>query len=210
MARPATSSAPRSRRRRTGPGAVAAPAGGWRPRRLPPAAGPPLLAAAAAAALALSACGGGDDGRTTVSTPAGTTPQVTIPRTVDPADARAIRAWADTLRRGDVAGAARAFAIPSVVANGGAPRRLSSAAQVRAFNRSLPCGAVVTAVEPSAHGFVIATFRLTERPGRGACGDGAGRSARVALRIAAGRIRDWIRLQRVPAAPSETAPGTPA
>lgn len=167
----------------------------------------PLLATAAlAAALAAAGCGCG--GSSTGSTDARrTAPRVTVPRTVDPADERAIRGWADTLRRGDVAGAARAFALPSVVSNGSGEQRLSDRAQVRAFNRSLPCGARMTAVEPSAHGFVIATFRLTERPG-GDCGDGTGRSARVALRIRDGLISDWIRLDQVPAA--TPAPGTQA
>lgn len=173
---------------------------------------PAALLAAAALAAGAAGCGGGD--ATTVSVPdtgARTAPPpTTIPREVAPADEQAIRAWADTLRRGDVDGAAATFAPGSLVANGGTPLRLDDRAAARAFNASLPCGAVVTAVEPSAHGFVIATFRLTERPGPGECGDGAGNTARVALRIDDGLIRDWIRLRDTPAPSEDEAPGTAA
>ena len=81
-----------------------------------------------------------------------------------------IRAWADTLRRGDVEGAAEYFAVPATVSNGTPPLKLKSRAEVEFFNRTLPCGAQVIATEDAPHGFVIATFRLTERPGKGRCG----------------------------------------
>jgi hypothetical protein len=173
---------------------------------------PAAFLAAATLAAGAAGCGGGDG--TTVSVPdtgARTAPPATtIPREVASADEQAIREWADTLRRGDVDGAAAAFAPGSLVANGGQPLRLDDRAAARAFNSSLPCGAVVTEVEPSAHGFVIATFRLTERPGPGECGDGAGSTARVALRIDDGLIRDWIRLRDTPAPSEDEAPGTAA
>jgi len=168
-----------------------------------------VLPALLLAALTLCACGGGGDDDDGGATDARTVPRVTVPRTVAPADERTVRAWADALRHGDEARAARYFAVPSMVANGGEPVRLRSAAAARAFNHSLPCGAVVTDVEPSAHGFVIATFRLTERPGAGSCGDGTGHTARVALRIAAGHISDWIRLEDVPL-PPDGGDGEPA
>jgi hypothetical protein len=168
-----------------------------------------VLPALLLAALTFCACGGGDDDGGG-ATDARTVPRVTIPRTVAPADARTVRAWADALRHGDEAGAARYFAPGSRVANGGEPLRLRTTAAARAFNHSLPCGAVVTQVEPSAHGFVIATFRLTERPGAGSCGDGTGHTARVALRIADGRISDWIRLEEVPTSPPDGDGGEPA
>ncbi|MBB4662343.1 hypothetical protein [Conexibacter arvalis] len=180
-----------------------------------PATAAALLAATALAlSLAGATAGCGGDGATTITVPdsgeRGTMPGATVPRSVDPADERAIRTWADTLRRGDVAGAARSFARGSRVVNGGRPLLLDSRADALAFNRSLPCGAVVTAVEPSAHGFVLATFRLTERPGPGDCGDGTGRTARVAVRVDEGRISDWIRLEEIPQTPEDDAPGSPA
>jgi hypothetical protein len=105
-----------------------------------------------------------------------------------------IRAWADTLRRGDVAGAAGYFALPSTVSNGTPPLKLRTREEVEFFNRTLPCGAVVIATEDAPHGFVIATFRLTERPGKGRCGSGTGATARTALLVRDGHITDWLRV----------------
>lgn len=114
---------------------------------------------------------------------------------------RVVRAWADTLRRGDVAGAARYFALPSVVANGTAPIRLKTRAEAEFFNRTLPCGSRVVRAAPAAHGFIIVTFRLTERPGRGSCGSGAGGTARAAFLVENGRITHWLRVADVAEGP---------
>jgi hypothetical protein len=114
---------------------------------------------------------------------------------------RVVRAWADTLRRGDVRGAARFFAIPSLVSNGTAPIKLETRAEVRFFNLTLPCGAKLIDTEPAPHGFFIATFRLTERPGEGECGSGTGETARTAFRIRKRHITDWLRVQDVDSAP---------
>jgi hypothetical protein len=155
--------------------------------------------------LALAACGGSGGGET--ATKAQTNPTLTapptlrIPTSVDPVAARVIRNWADTLRRGDVEGAARDFALPSTVANGGNPIRLASHASAVSFNQSLPCGAKVTRLEPSAHDFTVATFTLTERPGIGTCGTGLGHTAQVAFLVKDGKIAEWIRLQATPTAP---------
>lgn len=150
--------------------------------------------------LWLAGCGGGDDdpqprAATPTPTPSGDK------RSVGPADqepepgaVRVITAWADTLRRGDVPGAATYFALPSTVSNGTAPIRIKTRAEAEFFNRTLPCGAKVVATEPSAHGFVIATFELTERPGAGNCGDGVGGRARTAFLVRDGKITDWLRV----------------
>jgi hypothetical protein len=162
------------------------------------------------AALVLASCGGGgdDDDRLKITTP-GTADErarpADPPAEVDADDVRVVRAWADTLRRGDIRGAARYFALPTVVSNGTAPIRLDSRADVRFFNRTLPCGAKVIGSEPAARGFFIVTFRLTERPGRGHCGSGTGETARTAFRVRDERITDWLRVQDVapePATPS--------
>jgi hypothetical protein len=170
--------------------------------------------AIAAAALALGACGGDRNELTTPgaaerrSTPA---PTAEPPRQqpaepdaeveVDEADMRVVRGWADTLRRGDVRGAARYFALPSTVSNGTAPLKLETRAEARFFNRTLPCGARLIGTEPAPQGFFIATFRLTERPGRGECGTGAGQTARTAFRVRDDHITDWLRVQDVESEP---------
>ena len=163
-------------------------------------------------ALALAACGGGgDDERLKLTTP-GSSEQRAAPTPtaepaddkVDPAQVRVVRQWADTLRHGNVRGAARYFAVPSIVSNGTAPIRLTSRADVRFFNRTLPCGAKLIATKPAAKGFFIATFRLTERPGRGRCGDGAGATARTAMRVRKRHITDWVRVPDVAQSDSDS------
>jgi len=161
-----------------------------------------LPIAAVSSALLLAGCGGdGGDGEPRAASP---TPTPTAPaeraapapdvEPVDPADVRVVRSWADTLRRGDVRGAARLFALPSNVSNGWTPVRLRNRSQIRIFNRSLPCGALLIDTEPAPHGFLYATFRLTERPGAGSCGSGTGNTARTAFRVRDGRITDWLRV----------------
>lgn len=125
---------------------------------------------------------------------------------VDPAEVVVIRAWADALRHGDLRGAARRFALPAAVANGTRPIPLDTRAQVVAFNRSLPCGAVLTSAKPAAQGLVVATFRLTERrgPGGGAC-DGVGERAETAFLIEHGLITHWLRVQDLSDQPGTAA-----
>ena len=169
-----------------------------------------------ALALGIAACGdGGDDGRDTAEkTPAAmgqatptpeaeaAEPEPTPPTTkTDPGDVRIVRAWADALRHGDVNVAARYFAVPSLVANGTPPLELKTRAEVRFFNRTLPCGAELIGTEPAPKGFFIATFRLTERPGEGECGSGTGATARTAFRIRDEHITDWLRVQDIDSAP---------
>lgn len=166
----------------------------------------PALLAGLGLALALGACGGGGDG--TVARP-----PATAPSRVDPADADVVRAWADALRHGHVAAASARFALPAVVANSSPPLRLATRAAVRGFNRSLPCGARLVATETTPHGFLVATFRLTERPGAGECGSGTGRFARVAIIVRRGLIAWWVRIEDPltpppPPRPPPAAPGT--
>jgi hypothetical protein len=118
-----------------------------------------------------------------------------------------IRGWADALRRGDVARANTYFRIPSRVSNGGPPFELRSKAAVDVFNRTLPCGARLVSAELRPDGFVLATFRLTERPGRGKCGTGTGELARTLFDIERGKIVQWLRAVD-PGEPSEDLGGT--
>ena len=173
---------------------------------------PWLASAWAALAVGVAACGGGgDDDRNKLTTPGVTRdraepaePTEQRPK-ADPAGVRVVRAWANTLRRGDIRGAARYFALPSLVANGTTPIKLTTRAEVRFFNRTLPCGAKVIAAEPAPHGFFIVTFRLTERPGKGECGGGTGGTARTAFRVRKKHITDWLRVPDV-----EPAQGSPS
>lgn len=115
-----------------------------------------------------------------------------IPGGADPAETRVIDEWTRALSRGDVAAAARLFAIPSVAQNGPALIRIRDAADARLFNASLPCGARLIDATPEGK-FVVATFELSERPG-GDCGSGAGETARTAFEIEDGEIVEWRRV----------------
>ena len=172
-----------------------------------------LVGLLAALAVGASACGGdGDSARKTTQKPAPTAtaeveagadpdPAPEPKKKVDPEKERIVRAWADTLRRGNVRAASRYFALPSLVSNGTPPLKLSTREDVRTFNRTLPCGAKVVETERGPKGFVIVTFVLTERPGPGTCGTGVGAKARTAFRIRRHHITDWIRLSDPPAEP---------
>jgi hypothetical protein len=137
-------------------------------------------AAVVCAATAVGGCGGEDPAEP--RPPAGRTSTTAV-----------IRAWANTLRGGDVAGAARYFSLPTVVSNGTPPIVLRSRAQVRSFNESLPCGAVLERTYREGR-YTAAVFRLTERPGAGRCGTGVGGRARTAFLVRGGKIRQWRRL----------------
>jgi hypothetical protein len=117
-----------------------------------------------------------------------------------PAEA-VIRAWADALRSGDVVRAAEFFALPSVVSNGTPPITLRTTLETRAFNRSLPCGAVLQRTYRKGR-YTAAVFRLTERPGAGRCGTGTGASARTAFLVRGGKIVQWRRLAEAQAPPA--------
>ncbi len=159
-----------------------------------------LAAVALGVVAGLAGCGAGRGSQAAstavrrTTAPAQRPPAATTPTLV-------VRAWADALRRGDVQAATRYFAVPSRVANGGPPVRLRTRGAVRFFNETLPCGAKVIASEPATHGFIIVTFVLTERPGGGGCGSGAGQTARTAFRVRHGRITDWLRVQDLPPGP---------
>ena len=132
------------------------------------------------AALVLAGCGGGDR-----RPPA----REAVPGTA------VVRRWADAVREGRFAAAARTFAVPATVANGGRPLTLRSRAEVDFFNRTLPCGAILTSTRRATGGRLVATFRLTTRRGPGAdCGSGVGHEAQVAFRIRGGRIAEWLRI----------------
>jgi hypothetical protein len=134
----------------------------------------------------------------------------------NPAQVAVIRAWADTLRRGDVPGAAGYFALPSLMINGPDANgnvvgiNIRTRAEAEAANASLPCGArLISAAEQGR--YINALFRLTNRPGPGGgCGTGAGQTARTNFVIRNGRIVQWIRAPSQPGDnPPQAAPATP-
>lgn len=165
--------------------------------------------AALALALGVAACGSGsgsgsggdDDRRFDLKTPKATATRgagssgssSSAAEPVTAREAAVIRGWSHSLLTGHVSRAARYFALPSVVSNGTPLYRIETRAQAEAFNRTLSCGARVVSLERNAHHFVIAKFRLAERPG-GACGAGTGNLAWTAFRIRSGHIVLWLRV----------------
>ena len=148
-----------------------------------------------------------------------------------PAAVAVIRAWSDALRRGDVRGAARYFALPSVMINGtdatggAVVITIGTLAEAEEANASLPCGAMLLSADQRGR-YVNALFRLTGRagPGGSTCGTGAGQTARTNFVITGGRILEWIRAPDdpgdngtptvpsptpVPVPPSPTVPQAP-
>jgi hypothetical protein len=128
----------------------------------------------------------------------------------DPAAVGVIRAWTSALRRGDLRGAARYFALPSEFINGSDASgqvpvlAIRTRAEAEAVNATLPCGAVFISADQRGR-YVNALFRLTERPGLGAgCGPGVGQLARTNFVIAGGHIVRWI---RAPQDPGDRQPG---
>lgn len=130
-----------------------------------------------------------------------------------------IKAWSDALRRGDVRGAARYFAVPSVMINGTDASgsalviAIDTRAEAQAANASLPCGARFISADQRGR-YVNALFRLTGRrgPGGSNCGSGAGQTARTNFLIAGGMIVEWIRAPDDPGdngGSSAPAPVTP-
>jgi hypothetical protein len=152
-------------------------------------------------AVAVSACGPSGDDRFELRTP-GIDDREAPVREPSASEIAVIRGWSDALRAGRVTKAASYFALPVIVYDGTNPTRgLPDRAAVEQFNRGLPCGARLIDTRRGANAFVIATFRLTERPGRGTCGTGTGERAATAFLIRDDRIVQWLRVA-VPAPPT--------
>jgi hypothetical protein len=157
-------------------------------------------------ALAVAGCGGGGDkpDRFSLTTPpsssagsAGAGPTSTSLGRTGPVTARekaVVRGWSDALRHGDLDRAVSYWAVPATAWNGDpSPLRLLSRGAVRVWNASLPCGAKLEKVERDSN-YVLATFVLTERPGRGRCGAAVGHRARTLFLLRGERkIVQWLR-----------------
>jgi hypothetical protein len=153
-------------------------------------------------AIGITACGTSDSERFSLRTPGTDDPVV---REIQGSEkirrgkptrkeVSVIRGWADALRAGHVDKASAFFAIPSFVLNGPPPvLRLGNRDAVKAFNRALPCGAKLVGTSRGQGSYVIATFRLTERPGPGTCGTGVDHLAATAFLIEHRHIVRWLR-----------------
>jgi hypothetical protein len=185
------------------------------------------------AAAAIAGCGGGSSGSaaepadTSPDNGTGTTtdPQQSIPsdlqlpksvprRATGPADrssTRVIRRWLAALDRGDVERAAHYFALPSKFQNTGTPvLHIDNEAERIAVNMSLTCGARAERTG-GAGPYTIVLFRLIERPGPGGgCGGGTGATARGAILVSDGLIREWYRLPDEPAQQQDQPAGPSA
>jgi hypothetical protein len=142
----------------------------------------------------------------------------------DPAAVSVIRKWSSALRRGDVRGAARYFALPSEFINGADASGnvpvivIHNEREAEAINATLPCGAVFLSADQRGP-YVNVLFRLTNRPGLGGgCRSGAGQVARTNFVVAHGRIVRWIRAPDdpgdnpgagAPPVPTTPSPATP-
>ena len=154
-------------------------------------------------AIGLGACGGASDSeRFSLRTP-GTDKTIVREiagsqkvRTGKPTktEVKVIRGWADALRAGHVSAAAEFFSVPVLVADGVNPlHSLKKRADVVDFNKTLPCGAKLVHTQRGESSFVIARFKLTERPGPGECGSSVGNNAYTAFLIERRHIVQWRR-----------------
>jgi hypothetical protein len=163
----------------------------------------------------VAACGGPSDSeRFSLTTPGADDPVVrevagsAKPRRGKPTqqEVSVIRGWANALRAGHVNRAAAFFALPAFIADGVSPkRRVADIEGIRAFNRGLPCGAKLLDTKRGADSFVVATFRLTERPGPrpSPCGQGTDQLAAVIFLVENHHIVQWLRAED-PAQPPES------
>jgi hypothetical protein len=124
---------------------------------------------------------------------------------------RVIRRWLAALDRGDIEGAAHYFALPSKFQNTGTPvLHIDNEDERIAINLSLTCGARAERTG-GAGPYTIVLFRLIERSGPGGgCGGGTGATARGAILVSGGLIREWYRLPDDPADAQDPPPGPSA
>lgn len=120
----------------------------------------------------------------------------------EPAQLAVVKRWLAAETRGDFAAAAATFADGAVVQNGSPLIRLRNRSERVAFTSSFPCGAeVVSAV--SRKGYLLVTYRLTDRVGS-KC-DGPGNQAYGAIKVSGGKMTEWYRLPDPSQAPEAEA-----
>jgi hypothetical protein len=154
----------------------------------------PLLVALALTLATLAGCGDTEDEPESSATGSDTAAASEgIAGDADPEAVKVISMWSQELRRGDIGAAAELFAIPSLAENPPIRIRIESKSDARSFNALLPCGGRLIRAEGEGK-VTTATFRLTERPGAGQCGDGTGETAMTAFVIHDGKILEWRRV----------------
>jgi hypothetical protein len=152
----------------------------------------PVTIAAVLLAIGAGACGSSGDERFELRTPGADDGRVVV-RKPTKREVAVIRGWSDALRAGRVGKAASFFAVPSRVFDGTNPLRdLLDRGAVEEFNRGLPCGARLVETQRGVRSQVIATFRLTSRPGARCIG--IGEQAWTAFTIRDRRIVQWLRV----------------
>jgi len=166
----------------------------------------------------LSACGGGEPGKPgqgatapggppTVASDPLALPAYVPTRSEGGGERRAIeviRGWSEALRLGDIDRASSFWGLPAKIQNATPVLTLRSRDDVRAFNLSLTCGAILTAAG-KAKEFTILKMRLAARRGAD-CGSGVGKPARTAIRVEGDKIVEWYRLPDDPEAPRPAPP----
>jgi hypothetical protein len=153
----------------------------------------PLLFALALSLAALAGCGDGEEESESSAAGGDSAALEGIAGDADPKAVKVISMWSQELRRGDIGAAAELFAIPSIAENAPIRIRIESKRDAELFNASLPCGGRLIRAEGEGE-VTTATFRLTERPGAGQCGDGTGETAQTAFVIRDGEIVEWRRV----------------
>lgn len=122
----------------------------------------------------------------------------------DPGDLAVVRRWLAALTSGDIPAAADTFADGAVVQNLQPPVELPDRAARIAFNRRFPCGAELSTAS-SVRGYLVVTYRLTDRRGSGC--DGPGGNASGTIKVEGGKMTEWYRLPDSPAAGGQGEPG---
>jgi hypothetical protein len=112
-----------------------------------------------------------------------------------------LRGWGDALRHDRIGRAASYFTVPAIVAQQNA-LTLRSAADIKRFNASFPCGARLIHVQEDGR-FLIGTFELTRRGERKCSADGE--ILRVAFALRKRKIAEW---REVPQ-PRQAGPARP-
>jgi limonene-1,2-epoxide hydrolase len=109
-----------------------------------------------------------------------------------------VRAWSAALDRNDSEAAGHLFADGAQVIQGDVLTLATHADAVR-WNAALPCGGVITLLEPRSNGQILAIFDLTDRP-QHSC-DAPGTKAAAVFEVKNGKIVLWHQVD-VPNLPS--------
>jgi limonene-1,2-epoxide hydrolase len=99
-----------------------------------------------------------------------------------------VRAWSAALDRNDSEAAGHLFADGAQVIQGDVLTLATHADAVR-WNAALPCGGVITMLEPRSNGQILAIFDLTERPQHNC--DAPGSKAAAVFEVKNGKIVLW-------------------